>query len=120
MVDIVSQNRYWYVPGVEENSSSRDGLVGYDAALTQLRSGVRFPFFVRFFFLSILFLFWRLRLNPDLAFYHRARTDTISTFGPESSITRLPLITTVSRPIDSAGRRPFPQKWWQRSSVFQA
>ena len=29
---------------------SRDGLVGYDAALTQLRSGVRFPFFVRFFF----------------------------------------------------------------------
>ena len=50
MVDIVSQNRYWYVPGVEESSSSRDGLVGYDAALTQLRSGVRFPFFVRFFF----------------------------------------------------------------------
>ena len=30
--------------------ASRDGLVGYDAALTQLRSGVRFPSTVRFFF----------------------------------------------------------------------
>ena len=27
-------------------ATSRDGLVGYDAALTQLRSGVRFPLFV--------------------------------------------------------------------------
>ena len=27
-------------------SVRRDGLVGYDAALTQLRSGVRFPLFV--------------------------------------------------------------------------
>ena len=26
--------------------AGRDGLVGYDAALTQLRSGVRFPLFV--------------------------------------------------------------------------
>lgn len=26
--------------------NSRDGLVGYDAALTQLRSWVQFPFFV--------------------------------------------------------------------------
>ena len=28
------------------SSSSRDGLVGYDAALTQLRSRVQFPVFV--------------------------------------------------------------------------
>ena len=32
--------------------ASRDGLVGYDAALTQLRSGVRFPLFVACSFLS--------------------------------------------------------------------
>ena len=29
----------------------RDGLVGYDAALTQLRSWVQFPVFVLFFYL---------------------------------------------------------------------
>ena len=33
-------------------ATSRDGLVGYDAALTQLRSGVRFPLFVACSFLS--------------------------------------------------------------------
>jgi uncharacterized membrane protein YcfT len=30
-------------------TKSRDGLVGYDAALTQLRSRVRFPVFVFYF-----------------------------------------------------------------------
>ena len=33
-------------------ATSRDGLVGYDAALTQLRSGVRFPLFVACSFLT--------------------------------------------------------------------
>ena len=40
-----------------EGNNGRDGLVGYDAALTQLRSGVRFSLLVQFFdptFLDIL------------------------------------------------------------------
>ena len=40
-------------------ATSRDGLVGYDAALTQLRSGVRFPLFV-----LVLFVL----LPPNVAF----------------------------------------------------
>ena len=38
--------------------TSRDGLVGYDAALTQLRSGVRFPLFVRLLNFAFLRLLW--------------------------------------------------------------
>jgi hypothetical protein len=36
----------WKFMGVTVGQSSRDGLVGYDAALTQLRSRVQFPVFV--------------------------------------------------------------------------
>ena len=35
---------------VNNKQKSRGGLVGYDAALTQLRSGVRFPSTVHFVF----------------------------------------------------------------------
>ena len=49
---------------------SRDGLVGYDAALTQLRSRVRFPVFVSDFFfwsfpvfVSVSFIFWSFYLQ---------------------------------------------------------
>ena len=40
-------------------SVRRDGLVGYDAALTQLRSGVRFPLFVFVFVPRASFLLLR-------------------------------------------------------------
>ena len=39
----------YIVSKLAQVEASRDGLVGYDAALTQLRSGVRFPLFVFLF-----------------------------------------------------------------------
>jgi hypothetical protein len=41
---------FWFV-FFEISEICRDGLVGYDAALTQLRSWVQFPVFVLFFYL---------------------------------------------------------------------
>ena len=50
-------------------SVRRDGLVGYDAALTQLRSGVRFPLFV--------FCFWTSCISLAFAVYNHELGEAI-------------------------------------------
>ena len=50
-------------------SVRRDGLVGYDAALTQLRSGVRFPLFV--------FCFWTSCISLAFAVYNHELEEAI-------------------------------------------
>ena len=49
--------------------AGRDGLVGYDAALTQLRSGVRFPLFV--------FCFWTSCISLAFAVYNHELGEAI-------------------------------------------
>ena len=50
---------------------SRDGLVGYDAALTRLRSGVRLPLLVHAYLLEFLVAFYS-RVGP-----HACRTYSV-------------------------------------------